>query len=71
MVIAQDSHELFGRLIPFRYGKLIRRWAIPLRKDNVYYSLGASKDCDIRVRRFRSVGESADHDPGARLYVDA
>ncbi|KZV62527.1 kinase-like protein [Peniophora sp. CONT] len=50
-----DTSDLFGQLIPFKNGKLIRRWAISLRKDDFSYSIGTHKDCDITIRGFRSV----------------
>ncbi|VDB92075.1 unnamed protein product [Peniophora sp. CBMAI 1063] len=50
-----DVSGLFGTLVPFKNGKLIRRWATLLKKEHFFYSLGTYKDCDIRIRGYRSV----------------
>lgn len=47
---------LFGKLTPSRNGKLIRRGAVMLRKNDFFYTLGTCKDCEIRIRGFKSVG---------------
>ncbi|VDC05580.1 unnamed protein product [Peniophora sp. CBMAI 1063] len=55
MKTVQDPQTLFGKLIPFRHGKLVRRWAIELAKDEFYYSLGTHRDCDVVIRGWRLV----------------